>query len=222
MQSDVKNHLKEFEKDCVIKQVDTRYISPAFLAKKSHGKLRLIVNYRNLNNVMVKAHNYRQKISEIFKKLHGSKYFSKIDLNQGFYQIKIKESYIDKTGFSLLGKTYAFIRMPFSLTNAPFLFILALSKIIQDIPNTHFYIDDILISSKSMETHIEDVKSVLKTLMMNNVSINYEKSEFGKTEISFLGHLINQDGTRTVISRLDKIKLKIHKTKKQLEKLLGK
>ncbi|KAG0439193.1 Transposon Tf2-6 polyprotein [Dictyocoela muelleri] len=201
--------------------MDTRYISPAFFVKKSNGKLRLIVDYRNFNKVTTKAHNYRPKISEIFSKLHGCKYFSKIDLNQGFYQIQIKESDIEKTGFRILGKTYVFTRMPFGLTNAPFTFQLALSKIIQDILNSHFYIDDILVAPKSFETHVEDVKTVLKALLLNKVSVNYEKSEFGKTEISYLGHLINQDGTIPEISRLDNLNLKIPKTKKQLERLLG-
>ncbi|KAG0428779.1 Retrovirus-related Pol polyprotein from transposon opus [Dictyocoela muelleri] len=110
----------ELEKEKIIKQMDTRYLSPAFFVKKSNGKIRLIVDYRNLNKVTVKAHNYRPKISGIFNKLHGCKYFSKIDLNKGFYQIKIKENDIEKVGFRILGKTYAFTRMTFGLTNAPF------------------------------------------------------------------------------------------------------
>ncbi|KAG0442387.1 Retrovirus-related Pol polyprotein from transposon 17.6 [Dictyocoela muelleri] len=109
--------------------------------------LRLIFDYRKLNKVTVKAHSYRPKIMDILNKLKGCNYFSKNDLNQGFYQIDIKYDDILKTELRVLVKTYVFKRMPFGLTNAPFTFQLALSKIIRDIPNVYFYIDDILIAS---------------------------------------------------------------------------
>ncbi|KAG0442750.1 Transposon Tf2-9 polyprotein [Dictyocoela muelleri] len=133
----------------------------------------------------------------------------------------MKESDIPKTGFRVLGKTFVFTRMPFGLTNAPFTFQLALSKIIKDIPNTHVYIDDILIASQTYEMHLNDVKTVLEKLTENNISINYEKSEFGKREINFLGHIINEDGTRADITKIEKLEYKRPKTKKQLEKILG-
>ncbi|KAG0436159.1 Retrovirus-related Pol polyprotein from transposon opus [Dictyocoela muelleri] len=99
LQNDVNKHLNELSKDGIIKEMDTPYISPAFFISKSNGKLRLIVDYRNLNKVTIKAHNYRPKIMDVLNKLKGFNYFSKIDLNQGFYQINIKEKDILKTGF---------------------------------------------------------------------------------------------------------------------------
>ncbi|KAG0442543.1 Retrovirus-related Pol polyprotein from transposon [Dictyocoela muelleri] len=161
LQPNVIKHMEELEKDGDIREIDTPYVSPAFFIRKSNGKLRLIVDYRNLNKVTVKAHNYRPKIMDILNKLKGCKYFSKIDLNQGFYQINIKDEDISKTGFRVLGKTYVFKRMPFGLTNAPFTFQSALSKIICDILNVYFYIDDILIASNTFETHVNDIKTVL-------------------------------------------------------------
>ncbi|KAG0436158.1 Retrovirus-related Pol polyprotein from transposon 17.6 [Dictyocoela muelleri] len=111
--------------------------------------------------------------------------------------------------------------MPFGLTNAPLTFQLALSKIINDIPNVYFYIDDILIASSTFETHINDIENVLIKLTENNVEINYEKCEFGKTKISFLGHIISSKGIQPDISKLETLKISKPKTKKQLEKLLG-
>ncbi|KAG0420599.1 Retrovirus-related Pol polyprotein from transposon 17.6 [Dictyocoela roeselum] len=116
---------------------------------------------------------------EIFNKLKSWNYFSKIDLNQSFYQISIKKEDINKTGFRVLGKTYVFTRMPFGFTNAPFTFQLALSNKIQDIPNVHFYIDDILIAPATYETHLKDLRTVREKLTLKNVEINCKKSEFG-------------------------------------------
>ncbi|KAG0417531.1 Retrovirus-related Pol polyprotein from transposon 17.6 [Dictyocoela roeselum] len=109
--------------------------------------------------------------------------------------------------------------MPFGLTNAPFTFQLAISKIMQNIPNTNVYIDDILIASKIYGSHTRDVENVLKRLSDNQVSINYEKSEIGKPEISFLGHIINQDGTRADITKIETLKYK-HPIKKASRKYI--
>ncbi|KAG0442752.1 Retrovirus-related Pol polyprotein from transposon [Dictyocoela muelleri] len=85
LQDDVRKHLNDLENDGIIKQMDTPYISPAFFLRKSNGKLRLIIDYRKLNSITVKAHNFRPKIQEILNKLNGCTYFTKIDLHQGFY-----------------------------------------------------------------------------------------------------------------------------------------
>ncbi|KAG0440265.1 Retrovirus-related Pol polyprotein from transposon opus [Dictyocoela muelleri] len=135
---------------------DTNYISPSFFIKKANRKLRLIIDYRNLNSVTVKAHNLRPKITDILSSLHGKTVFTKLDLNQGFYQIRIKEDDVYKTGFSVLVKTYVFKRMPFGLTNAPYTFQVALGKILNDLPNTFSYIDDILIASDDIKAHYSD------------------------------------------------------------------
>ncbi|KAG0423297.1 Retrovirus-related Pol polyprotein from transposon 17.6, partial [Dictyocoela muelleri] len=78
IQPAVKNHLMELEKDGIIREMDTSYISPAFFVRKSNGKLRLIVDYRNLNKKSVKAHNYRHKIMEILNKLKVASTFLKL------------------------------------------------------------------------------------------------------------------------------------------------
>ncbi|KAG0423334.1 Retrovirus-related Pol polyprotein from transposon 17.6, partial [Dictyocoela muelleri] len=111
--------------------------------------------------------------------------------------------------------------MPFGLTNAPFTFQLALSKIINDIPNVYFYIDDILIASPTYETHLKDLQTVLEKLTRNNVGINYEKGEFGKKTGSFLGHIINSDCIQPEIGKVENLKITKPKTRKQLEKILG-
>lgn len=119
--------------------------------------MRLIIDYRNLNKVTTKAHNLRPKITDILSSLNGKKIFSKFYLNQEFPQIKIKKEDIHKTGFRILDKTYAFKRMPFGLTNAPYTFQSAVNKVLYNLRNTHSYIDDILVASEDMKTHIGDL-----------------------------------------------------------------
>ncbi|KAG0436724.1 Retrovirus-related Pol polyprotein from transposon opus [Dictyocoela muelleri] len=154
-------------------------------------------------------------------KLRGTKIYTKLDLDQGFYQIRVKSEDIPKTGFRIMGETYVFLRMPFGLTNAPYTFQKAVNKTLEGIENTYYYIDDILIASKDIEAHYYDVKSVLDRLEKHNFGINFNKCQFEQKEIEFLGHIISPDGIKLSISKVDDIRFKIPKTKKQLEKLIG-
>ncbi|KAG0434279.1 Retrovirus-related Pol polyprotein from transposon 17.6 [Dictyocoela muelleri] len=84
LQNEVKDHLNSLINDGVIKESYSRYISPAFVIRKKNGKIRLVVDYRYLNSITRKTHQYTPKMFEILAKLRGSIIFSSIDLNQGY------------------------------------------------------------------------------------------------------------------------------------------
>ncbi|WP_050456121.1 reverse transcriptase family protein [Candidatus Burkholderia verschuerenii] len=65
--------------------------------KKKDGTLRLCIDYRGLNNVTIKNKYPLPLIEELLVQLQGARVFSKLDLRQGYYQLKIKEGDIPKT-----------------------------------------------------------------------------------------------------------------------------
>lgn len=150
--------------------------------------------------------------------LKGSTMFSVIYLNQGYYQIDIKEENMDKTKFIIMKKTYIFKRMPFRICNAPATFQRAINIIFDKIKNVVIDMDDILIFTETKEKHYEVLEKTLGLLKENGVSINFEKSNFSQEEIKFLGHKINKDGIKPVISKLEscsttRISIKKHSQK---------
>ncbi|KAG0441864.1 Retrovirus-related Pol polyprotein from transposon opus [Dictyocoela muelleri] len=158
--------------------MNTDYISPAFFIRKANGKLRLVFYYRHLNEITIRAHNIRLKISDMLYKLRGSKIYTKLDLDQGFYQIRVKSEDIPKTGFRIMGETYVFLRMPFGLTNVPYKFQKTVNKTLEGTEKTYYYIDDILIASKDIEAHYYDVKRILDRLEKHKFCINFNKRQF--------------------------------------------
>ena len=84
-----------------------------------HGGLRLVVDYRGLNAVTVKNRYPLPLISELLDRLNGAKVFSKIDLKDGYYCIRVREGDEWKTAFRTRYGHYEFLVLPMGLTNSP-------------------------------------------------------------------------------------------------------
>ncbi|MGL6130107.1 MAG: reverse transcriptase family protein [Fusobacteriaceae bacterium] len=131
--------------------------------------------------------------------------FSQIDLNLGYYQIKVKPEDQNKTAFVVQEGHYKFLRMPFGLTNAPRTFQRAIESIFHDTTFVKIFLDDILIFSKSINEHAEHLEEVLKILKEESISINFNKSKFASREVKYLGLIVNADGIKPDISNVENI-----------------
>jgi len=88
--------LREYLDDALAKDWIRHSISPTgspilFVPKKNDGSLRLYVDYRGLNKVTIKNRHPLPLITEILDRLSGAKVFSKLDLKDIYYQLRIKE-----------------------------------------------------------------------------------------------------------------------------------
>ena len=117
---EVREHLKEMLDAGAIRESQSPFSSNVVLVRKKDGSLRFCIDYRKLNNRTVKDAYYLPRIEETIDTLSGSKYFSKLDLRSGYWQVGVKESDKMKTAFSVgpLG-FFECNRMAFSLCNAP-------------------------------------------------------------------------------------------------------
>lgn len=90
------------------------------IVRKKDNSIRLFVDYRALNSKTFKDAYLLPRIEDTWDILNGAKYFSSIDLIQGYHQVAVKEEDIPKTAFRVgPGGLYEYIRMPFGLCNSP-------------------------------------------------------------------------------------------------------
>ena len=115
--------LKEFLEENLAKGFIQESKSPVgaliLFAPKKDGSLKLCVDYRGLNSITVKNRYPLLLITEIIDRVTGAKYFSKIDLKDVYYRLRIKAGDEWKTAFRTYYGHYEFIVVPIGLTNAP-------------------------------------------------------------------------------------------------------
>ena len=89
--------------------------------------------------------------------------------------------------------------MPFGLTNAPATFQRMMNGILAPYLRSfaQVYLDDIIIYSKNVETHVDHVRKVLKLLRKNKLFCKLTKCTFAKDEVEFCGFLVSKHGIRT-------------------------
>jgi hypothetical protein len=125
--------------------------------------------------------------------LRGAQVFSKIDLNSGYHQLRIREEDIEKTTFSTRYGHFKFTIMSFGLTNAPTAFMEAMNRMLHEFLDDFVvvFLDDILIYSKTKEEHERHLCLILDALRRNQFYGKLKKCAFWLYEVAFLGHVIN-------------------------------
>jgi len=156
----------------------------------------MCIDYRSLNEVTIKNKYPLPRIDDLFDQLQGARYFSKIDLRSGYYQLKIRPSDVPKTAFVTRYGQYEFTVMPFGLTNAPAYFMNLMNKVFMEELDKFVvvFIDDILIYSRSAEEHEQHLRIVLEKLRAHELYAKFSKCEFWLTTIAFLGLILSEEG----------------------------
>ena len=172
------------------------WAAPVIFVEKKDGTKRLCVDYRGLNQVTIKNKYPLPRIDALFDQLKGAKVFSKIDLQSGYHQLRIKEEDIEKTTFSTRYGHYEYVVMSFGLTNAPAIFMEAMNMMLHPYLDLFVvvFIDDILVYSKTEEEHEVHLSLVLDKLREYKYYAKLKKCAFWISEVAFLGHVINQHG----------------------------
>ena len=170
--------------------------SPVFFVKKKDGSLRLVQDYRALNEMTIKNRYPLPLISELLDKLKQAKFFTALDVRWGYNNIRIKEGDEWKAAFRTNRGLFEPTVMFFGLTNSPATFQAMMNEIFRELISEGVvvvYLDDILIFTETMEKHREIVKRVLQILKENHLYLKPEKCYFHRTELDYLGYKISHD-----------------------------
>lgn len=127
---EIKKQIKELLEKGYIRRSSSPWGAPVLLVEKKDGSLRMVVDYRAMNEVTIKNKYPLSMINDLFDQLQGAKVFSKIDLRSGYHQLKIREQDIPKTAFTTRYGLYEYSYVIW--TNAPAYFMSMMNKVFME------------------------------------------------------------------------------------------
>jgi hypothetical protein len=178
--------------------------SMLFVFKKNE-KLRLCVDYRDLNKIIRKNRHSLSLIIQMLNQLKNCRFFIKIDLTDAYNRIRIKKNDEWKTTFRICYEHFEYLMMLFDLANASITFQVYINKTFNELIDDFcvMYLNDILIFFKNKESHVQHIREVLKRLRANDLFANLEKCFFFKHEINYLEFIISENDITMNLSRIN-------------------
>ena len=206
----------------IISQSRSPWSAPVVIVQKKDGTQRFCVDYRRLNEVTQRYNFPLPVIDDLLASLHGSKYFSTLDLRSGYHQIPMAEDSKAKTAFVCHRGVFEFNVMSFGLCNAPSVFSEMMAKVLKGVTFATSYLDDVVVYSRTSEEHLSNLQVVFDRLRAAGLKLKRKKCEFFKEQLEFLGHMISEKGIQPCKDKVEVIvNLEPPKTLKEVRSFIG-
>lgn len=137
-------------------------------------------------------------IEDVFAKLSGGNFYSKLDFRDANCQLQFHEESRDLVIINMHKRLYRHTRLPFGVASAP-AFFQEIYKILQGM-KALCYLDDVLVYGKDEEEHLQNLNAVLARLEEAGMRLHPDKCKFLKPSIEYLGHRIDHQDLHPVES----------------------
>ncbi|XP_033224799.1 uncharacterized protein LOC117177867 [Belonocnema kinseyi] len=165
------------------KDGDSPWATPIHMTPKKDGEWRICGDFRRLNVVTIPDRYPVPHLHDFSANLHGKSVFSKLYLLKAYHQIPIAPEDIPKMA----------VITPY------------IHRALGDLDFVFAYVDDILVASPNEEEHEKHLRIVFQRLKDFALRLNISKCQFGKSELEFLGHLVNRDGVKPTPEKVQAI-----------------
>lgn len=198
LRKELSDQVQELLKQGIIRPSTSNYCSPVLLVTKPDGSYRAVIDYRRQNQQVVLDNFPMNNITDSLQAI-GTKegrIFSTLDLQQGYYQIPVREECRKYTGFITHDGIYEFCRLPFGLANSPSCFNRLMAKVLAGLTwdIALVYLDDVICFSKDFPDHLAFLRAIFQRLREAHLTLKPSKCTFGREKINFLGHEVSKDG----------------------------
>ena len=188
----IKKYIDEMLEKEYIRSSTLFYVVSILIVKKLDDGLRLCVNYRALNTLIISNRNASPLIKEILIKLYAARIYSKFDIIVIFNKIRVKDKHEKKMAFFTRYDLYEYIIISFKLYNASITFQAFINNILRKYLDVFYiaYLDNILIYSNIKKKYIYYISKILKKLQQANLYLDINKCDFHTIRVKYLDLII--------------------------------
>ena len=216
MEEKVNQEIDKLVAQGILKPVDpggVKNASPVVWQMKKNGSLRMCADYRmHVNDKLLTEAYPLPDIETVFHKLHGAKFFAKIDLSSAYYQIELDEEAQEISIINTTRGLFKVCRLQQGFKNASAIFQKTIEECLDGIRGHIVFQDDVLAFGTTESSCQKRYNAIRDRLESKGFTINEAKSEDITTELSFLGFKISAKGIQPDERLINKIKQTIPPT----------
>ena len=215
------DHLKQC--GIIVQETEpTNWVNSLVCVRKKNGRIRICIDPTDLNKAIHREHYPMNSFEDVATRLCGSKYFTTLDANMGYYQIKLSKASSKLTTFNTPFGRYRYLRMPIGAKCSSEVFQRCMEMHFGSIQGAEVIVDDILVHGRTIEEHNKRLKQVLDKARTINLKLNKEKCVFAKPEVDYVGHKLTSEGIKPTNKRIKAImNMKEPENFGELETVLG-
>ena len=205
---EVKKILQTWQDQGIIRDSTSAFASPIVPVRKKTGDLRIAIDYRLINKKTVNHAFAPPRIYDLLDRMAGAKWFSNLDLRDGFLSLEMRPDDAEKTAFVTgIMPPKEFLRMPYGVRCGPASFQAAMLQAFA--PYSYdwlfIFIDDLGIVANSPEQMIERLRLVFQRLRETGLKLKPSKCAVMQKSMKFLGHEVDEEGIRIDPKRTESI-----------------
>jgi len=192
---EVQKFVNEHLKKEYIRPSKSQQTSPVFFVGKKDRGRQMVMDYCKLNKQMVKNNYLLPLITELVDNMGSKRVFTKMDLQWGYNNMRMKEENKWKVAFTMHVGLFELVVMFFGMINLPATFQAMMNEILRDMINegkVTTFVDDMLVGTETEEGHNEIVEEVLRQLEENDLYVKPEKCMWKVWKVPFLGVVMGE------------------------------
>jgi len=206
----LEEQVREWLKLGIIQRANSKYNSPVFIVpKKEPGTFRFVQDFRQLNHNSLDDKYCMKDVSECIGDIGraGSTIFSTLDLTSGFWQMPLEENSRKYTAFTIPGMgQFEWLVSAMGLKSCPGGFQRLVELAMRGLDSVIVYIDDLILHSKTHESHRQDLQKLFDRLRKTGLTVNLKKCNFGSNNVSYLGFRLTPKGILPGVDKLQAVR----------------
>ena len=202
LKANLRDQLDKWLQDEVIEPSNSPWSSTLVPVTKKTGTIWWVLDFRAVNSVTAADSYPCLNISDILSSLGKSTFLSTLDASSAYNVIPVSLESRPITAFTTIFGLFQFAHMPFGLKIAGAAYFRLVQRMIDmlGVEGVLAYLDDLFIHTDNLETHLKLLDLVFQAQQESGIQLNAEKTHLFRTEVEYLGHLINAEGIKLVPS----------------------